>query len=177
MPKKALLFIIAVVLVLVPAAALAEGTAVNSNDLIDHAKDYDGTTIVYSGEVVGDILYRGDYAWLAVSDGNNTIGVYATAEQAKQISFVGGYGMRGDVIRVEGVFHRACAEHGGDMDLHADSVSVVTVGAAAPVAFSRPVVILAIALPLPAAFLLFIVWKRRKGNPNTQNSINNVPKT
>ncbi len=177
MPKKALLLIIAVVLVLVPAAALAEGTAVGSNDLIDHAKDYDGATIIYSGEVVGDILYRGDHAWLAVSDGNNTIGVFVTAEQAKQISFVGGYGVRGDAIRIEGVFHRACAEHGGDLDIHADSVSVITLGGASPVAFSRPVVILAIALPLPAAALLFIVWKRRKGTPNAQKSINNAPKT
>ena len=167
MPKKALLLIITLVLVLVPTVALAEGNAVNSNDLIDHAKDYDGSTIVYSGEVVGDILYRGDYAWLAVSDGDNTIGVYVTAEEAKQISFVGGYGVRGDFIRVEGVFHRACAEHGGDLDIHSDSITVRSLGSAAETPVSRLTVILAIALPLPAGILLLIVWKRRKASrPN-----------
>ena len=167
MPKKALLLIIALVLVLVPTVALAEGNAVSSNELIDHAKDYDGSTIVYSGEVVGDILYRGDYAWLAVSDGDNTIGVYVTAEEAKQISFVGGYGVRGDSIRVEGVFHRACAEHGGDLDIHSDSITVRSLGSAAETPVSRLTVILAIALPLPAGILLLIVWKRRKASrPN-----------
>ena len=167
MPKKALLLIIILVLVLVPTVALAEGNAVSSNDLIDHAKDYDNQTIVYDGEVLGDILYRGEHAWLAVSDGSNTIGVYVTAEQAKQISFVGGYGVRGDTIRIEGVFHRACAEHGGDLDIHADSIKVRSVGSMVETPVSRLTVILAIALPLPAGILLFIVWKRRKASrPN-----------
>lgn len=167
MPKKALLLIIILVLVLVPAVALAEGNAVSSNDLIDHAKDYDNQTIVYEGEVLGDILYRGEHAWLAVSDGSNTIGVYVTAEQAKQISFVGGYGVRGDTIRIEGVFHRACAEHGGDLDIHADSIKVRSVGSMVETPVSRLTVILAIALPLPTGILLFIVWKRRKASrPN-----------
>ena len=167
MCKKTLLFIILVLLLLAPAVALAEEDAVGSNDLIDHAKDYDGTTVVFEGEVVGDILYRGDYAWLAVSDGDNTIGVYVTAEEAKQISFVGGYGVRGDSIRVEGVFHRACAEHGGDLDIHSDSITVRSLGSAAETPVSRLTVILAIALPLPAGILLLIVWKRRKASrPN-----------
>ena len=128
MPKKALFFIITLALLLFPAATLADGNAVNSNDLIDHAKDYDQKTVVFEGEVVGDILMRQDHAWLAVSDGNNTIGVWVTAQQAEQISFVGKYGVRGDTVRIEGVFHRACAEHGGDLDIHADSVSVLAVG-------------------------------------------------
>lgn len=167
MPKKALLLIIILVLVLVPAVALAEGNAVNSNDLIDHAKDYDNQNVAFEGEVLGDILYRGEHAWLAVSDGSNTIGVYVTAEQAKQISFVGGYGVRGDSVRVEGVFHRACAEHGGDLDIHASTVSVLHAGERVPMPLSHLVTVLALALPLPAGILLFIVWKRRKASrPN-----------
>ena len=161
MYQKALLVIIALLLVLIPAGALADGQSVSSNDLIDHAKDYDGTQVVYEGEVVGDILYRGEYAWLAVSDGSNTIGCYVSKKQAEQISLVGGYGKRGDTIRVEGVFHRACAEHGGDLDLHAQSVVVLTTGKPVAMPLSKSVTILAIALPLPACGLLLLVWKRR----------------
>ena len=51
MPKKALFFIITLALLLFPAATLADGNAVNSNDLIDHAKDYDQKTVVFEGEV------------------------------------------------------------------------------------------------------------------------------
>ena len=162
MPKKALLVILTLLLLLVPAAALAEGESVNSNDLIDRAKDYDNQTIVYEGEVLGDILYRGDYAWLAVFDGSNTIGVYVTKTQADSISLVGGYGMRGDTVRISGVFHRACAEHGGDLDIHADTVTILEAGAPVAMPISRVVVALAALLPLPAAALLLLVWQRRK---------------
>lgn len=161
MCKKTLLLIITLLLLAMPAVALAEDESVSSNDLIDHAKDYDGQTVVYEGEVLGDILYREDHAWLAVSDGNNTIGVYVTVEQAKQISVVGGYGKRGDTIRVVGIFHRACAEHGGDLDIHANNVAILDAGKSVQMPLSRLVIILAVAMPLPAATLLFFVWKRR----------------
>lgn len=175
MQKKALLFIIAVILLLAPAVALAQSDSVSSNDLIDHAKDYDGTTVVYEGEVIGDILYRGDYAWLAVFDGSNTIGCYVSADQAKQISIVGGYGKRGDTIRVEGIFKRACAEHGGDLDIHADSVTVITRGASVHTPATKLVRTLAIALPLPAALLLLLVLKKRAASRTaSQKSVNNT---
>ena len=174
MHQKTLFLIIALLILAVPGVALAEGDSVSSNDLIDHAKDYDGTTVVFEGEVIGDILSRGEYAWLAVYDGSNTIGVYVTAEQTKQISVVGGYGKRGDTVSVQGVFHRACAEHGGDLDIHASSVTVLSVGARVPMPISRLVTTLAIALPVPAAVLLFLVWKRRAASRlPKQNSVNN----
>ncbi|MEN6419583.1 MAG: hypothetical protein ABFC73_11765 [Clostridiaceae bacterium] len=171
MQKKSLLVIITLLLLIVPAVSLAEAESVGSNDLIDRAKDYDGQAVVYEGEVVGDILYRGDYAWLAVSDGANTIGCYVTKAQAEQISFVGGYGKRGDTVRVEGVFHRACAEHGGDLDLHADTVKIITVGGLVNTPQSRLVTVLAAVLPLPAAALLFLVWKRRGTHKQSQKSL------
>lgn len=161
MHQKTLFLIIALLLLVAPAAALANGNAVGSNDLIDHAKDYDNQTVVYEGEVLGDILNRGDHAWLAVYDGSNTIGVYVTAEQAAQITVAGGYGKHGDSVRIEGVFYRACAEHGGDLDIHADSLQVIAVGAAVQMPVSRLLMILAIALPLPAAVLLLLVWRKR----------------
>ena len=162
MHQKTLFLIIALLVLLVPGVALAESAAVGSNDLIDHAKDYDGTAVVFEGEVLGDILYRGEYAWLAIFDGSNTIGCYVSAEQAKQISLVGGYGKKGDTVRIEGVFHRACAEHGGDMDIHADSVTILEKGAPVAMPISREVAVLAALLPLPAVALLLLVWQRRK---------------
>ena len=172
MHQKTLFLIIVLLLLVVPAAALADGNAVGSNDLIDHAKDYDNQTVVYEGEVLGDILNRGDHAWLAIYDGSNTIGIYVTAEQAAQITVVGGYGKHGDSVRIEGVFHRACAEHGGDMDIHASSVTVLAAGTLVQMPLSRLVATLAIALPLPAAGLLLLVWRRRAAtNENGRNSL------
>lgn len=161
MQKKTFLLIIALMLLLAPAAALAEESGVSSTDLIDHAKDYDGQTVVYEGEVIGDILYRGDYAWLNVSDGQNAIGCWVAAEQAEQVSVCGGYGKRGDTVRITGEFHRACAEHGGDLDIHADSFAIVRAGGAVEQTYPRLLLIAACVLPLPAAALLILVWKRK----------------
>lgn len=172
MYKKTLLFITALVLLILPAVALAQDNSVSSNDLIDRAKDYDGQSVVYTGEVVGDILYRGDYAWLAVYDGSNTIGCYVTADQAKQISVIGGYGKRGDTVQIDGVFHRACAEHGGDLDIHAVAVTILAVGSTTTNAVSKTTTILCCLLPLPAAALLYLVWKRHAPlRPQAQNSL------
>ena len=161
MHQKTILLIVSLLLLLFPITALAEGSVVSSNDLIEHAKDYDNQAVVYEGEVIGDILRRGDHAWFAVFDGSNSVGIYVTAQQAQQITVAGGYGKHGDTVRIEGVFHRACAEHGGDFDIHADTMKVLSPGSAVRMPVSRLIVILAAALPLPAAGLLLLVWKNR----------------
>ena len=102
---------------------------VGLTDLVEHAKQYDDKEVSFKGEVIGDVLYRGSNAWINVSDGNNSaIGVYMPAQTAKKISVMGQYGAQGDVILVTGIFHRDCADHGGDMDIHADQVQILSKG-------------------------------------------------
>jgi len=115
-------------LLLLPFSANAAAGIVGSADLIEKASSFDGKTVTYGGEVVGDILYRGDNAWIGISDGANTVSVYIPAGEAKNISYVGGYRVVGDTVQITGVFHRACTEHGGDLDIHADAVNIVRAG-------------------------------------------------
>jgi hypothetical protein len=113
---------------ILPISANAENQSVSSTELIENASKLDGNTVYYSGEVVGDILYRGDYAWINVSDGANAIGIYIPASEAKKIEYVGRYRVVGDTVSLTGTFHRACAQHGGDMDIHAETVNVTEKG-------------------------------------------------
>ena len=62
---------------LLPFGALAEAREVTSTDLIENALALDGQTVTYTGEVVGDIMKRGDHTWLNLSDGSNAMGVWA----------------------------------------------------------------------------------------------------
>ena len=102
---------------------------VSLSELIDEAKDYDGHVIKFRGEAIGNILYRGSYAWVNVSDANNSaIGIWMSADTARKISFLGHYGMRGDTLLVTGTFNRACPDHGGDPDIHADTVTIINSG-------------------------------------------------
>jgi len=95
---------------------------VSSTELINNAKLYDGKIVNYEGEVIGDIMKRGDYAWVNVNDGVNAIGIWINTALLRDIGFTGSYKSVGDGIEATGVFRRACPEHGGDLDIHAQSI-------------------------------------------------------
>jgi len=120
--------IVILFLFILPVTARAESRVVTSTDLIENAASLDGDTVTYSGEVIGDILSRGDYAWINVSDGTNSIGIYIPDSEAKKIEYVGRYRVTGDTVSITGTFHRACAEHGGDLDIHATAVEIIEKG-------------------------------------------------
>lgn len=111
--------------------ALAQET-VTSTALTRRADAYDQAIIVYEGEVVGDIMKAGQYAWLNLVDDSAGIGAWMPFEWAARIKFVGRYGVQGDIVRVRGRFHRACAEHGGDLDIHAADIQVIARGRLVP---------------------------------------------
>jgi len=103
-----------------PAVCLAG--QISSTELINNAKEYDGKSVVYVGEAVGDVMVRGDFAWVNVNDGENAIGVWLNKELAGEIQFTGSYQAKGDRLDITGVFNRNCVQHGGDMDIHAESI-------------------------------------------------------
>ena len=57
---------------------------VTLSELIENAEEYDGKTILFKGEAIGDPLKRGDHTWVNVSDGNNSaVGVYMASLRSK----------------------------------------------------------------------------------------------
>jgi len=102
------------------AASFAQ--SVSSTELIRNAKQYDGKIVVYEGEVIGDIMKRGDNSWVNINDGNNAIGVWISNSLAKEITYTGSYKAKGSWVEITGIFHRACPEHGGDLDIHAQAI-------------------------------------------------------
>lgn len=97
----------------------------NYNDMVEKAKELDGKTLDIEGEAIGEPLKRGDYTWVNICDGNGTsIGIYMKTEDASSIKYYGSSKVKGDTIIVSGEFRRACKEHGGDLDVHADKVNI-----------------------------------------------------
>jgi len=101
---------------------------ISSTELINNAKLYDGKIVTYEGEVIGDIMVRGDYAWINVNDGKNAIGIWMDKNLAKDILYTGSYKSKGDWLEITGVFQRACLQHGGDLDIHAQAIRKVRQG-------------------------------------------------
>ncbi|MFH0917935.1 MAG: DNA-binding protein [Candidatus Omnitrophota bacterium] len=102
--------------------------SLSSSELINKAKEYDGKLIVYSAEAIGDLMLRGNFSWVNMNDGENALGVWVNSGLAKEINFTGNYKTRGDNLEVVGIFHRSCAEHGGDLDIHAQSLRKIANG-------------------------------------------------
>lgn len=102
--------------------------AVSSSELINKAKEYDGKTVSFSGEIIGDIMIREGHAWINLNDGKNAIGIWLKKELAKDVLYTGSYEARGDTAEASGRFNRACVEHGGDLDIHAQSLSKISPG-------------------------------------------------
>jgi len=100
------------------------------NYLIEHSLTRDQQTVVIEAEVIGEVLERGDYAWINVNDGTNAIGVYTDIDLTKQLTVFGDYFHTGDKLRIVARFERSCVEHGGEMDLHATSITVIEKGKA-----------------------------------------------
>ncbi len=101
---------------------------ISSTELINKAKQYDGKTVVYEGEVIGDVMKRGDYAWVNLNDDKNVLGVWIPRDLTKEILFTGNYKTKGDWIEITGIFQRACNQHGGDLDIHAQTIKKIIPG-------------------------------------------------
>lgn len=148
-----------------PAATAATATigpaTATSADLIEDAKAWDGKTVVFAGEAIGDPMRRGTHAWINVLDSNAAMGIWMTVEEARGVRHFGSYRMTGDSLRITGSFHRACPEHGGDMDIHATKVELVSEGSARSHPVDRLDLLLALPLAAVAGFLL-AAWRRRE---------------
>jgi hypothetical protein len=99
-----------------------------SEELIKNSRLYDGKVVAYTGEVIGDVMVRGEYAWVNMNDGTNAIGIWMPLGLASQIQSKGSYKSRGEWLEVVGVFSRSCSQHGGDLDIHAQSLRKVIPG-------------------------------------------------
>lgn len=140
---------LAMVAVISPGPAAGHSRAsdlieVGSEQLVDHPDKFDGKRVLYTGEVVGEVLRRGDYAWLTVNDdeyghkhtrgdqelkgGNTGLGIYCRWEDAERIEYVGSYSSLGDLVEVTGTFYKASAEHGGELMIEARDVRVIRPG-------------------------------------------------
>lgn len=122
--------------------------ASTSGELVNGPKRFDGTRVAFEGEAIGEAMRRGESAWLHLNDDaymrenveegaslggfNSGMAVWVPAGLASRVEVFGDHKHQGDVVRVEGVFNAACAEHGGDMDIHADTLEVIAGGRDVP---------------------------------------------
>jgi hypothetical protein len=162
--SKILAAILLVTIVIISLPALAGATSVSSTDLIEKAKELDGQEIVFTGEVIGDIMVRGGHTWVNVSDGINAVGIWADNQILPHITLAGRYKVHGDEVKITGVFNRACPEHGGDLDIHAAKIELMKKGYAVDDNTEPWKLPAAVVLALAAVILFAYMVKRQRGH-------------
>lgn len=166
------MFVCAVMMLAGPSAAAASDS-VAINDLIENSIGYDGQDVSMQGEAIGEVLERGGYAWVNVSDGGNAIGLWMTLEDADKIEYFGDYKNSGDVIHVTGVFSRNCPQHGGDIDIHCAKVEIITSGHPVSETIHSAKITAAIILAVvSAAAIVYFFTRRNKQQQNEENDGN-----
>ncbi len=121
--KLALMLLCTCALMLLSTTANA--AQVTSNDLLTNPDLYNGKTITYEGEVVGDIID----GWINVKDDNAAIGIYVGSNKLiDEITYLGNYKTIGDIVQITGKFYKADPLHGGDLDIRAKKLEVVKIG-------------------------------------------------
>jgi len=139
----------AALLALCAAPAWAADAPIPKNDpsstqLVEKPKQFNGTRVTFTGEAIGEVMVRGDYAWIHLNDDaymernaeegaklggyNSGMAIWVPAALTKQIDTYGDYKHEGSIVQISGTFNAACKEHGGDMDIHADSVTMIRPG-------------------------------------------------
>lgn len=135
-------------------------------DLSQADSYYDGQTVRVTGEVVGDCITAGasdGYCWITVTDPafdiNNTVEIYMTTEQASRIDAYGRYGQIGTIISVQGTFNLVCAEHQGESDVHADTVTVSQRGRAIPDEYDATDLLPGVTAIVIGLVMMLVVWR------------------
>lgn len=118
-------------LVALPARgiALESPSRTSGAELASAASGLDGMPITLEGEVISEVLAGGPgHVWVNVVSEGVAIGIWAPAELAEDLEVFGTWSHTGDRVRVTGAFHEACDDHGGDLDVHADSIVLLERG-------------------------------------------------
>ena len=105
-------------------------------ELVNGSKTFDGQSVVIRGEAIGQVMSRGDFAWVNVEDATGQIGVWLSLEEAGKIGSLGNYHTKGDIVQVEGIFARADTRLQGETAVRAQTVTIIFRGEPIPHEFN-----------------------------------------
>ena len=154
-------------LIYTPLIFAQEATKVNSKQLINNMEKLDQSNVIYKGEVIGDIMRRGDSVWFNVQDELDVVGVWAPLEVASVLTQAGDYQHKGDIIEVEGKFFRADPQLKGEFCIRAKKINIIKPGyeifrVLKPIKEDIALTLSLVALVLTSTALYFIKKRQKK---------------
>lgn len=131
------------------------------SELIENAKVLEGSEVIIAAEMIGEVMKRREYAWINGLDGTGAMGLWIPAELASEVKILGNGKFKGDTFRIRGIFHRACLEHGGDMDIHVSAMELTVPGHASEQPISRAKLLYAAGLSFMGIIFTGVYFQKR----------------
>lgn len=134
----------------------------SSETIINESDRLNGRRICFRGEVVGDLMMRGKCCWINLNDGPVAIGIYCQTSLIPPILYIGDYKHTGDILEVSGIFHKACSDHTGELDIHAERIRIIERGDSRYHPVNKLKIYTATLLALITCLTLLLYYLRKK---------------
>jgi len=109
-------------------AAVFASQEISLKQLFDQSSSYNGQKVTITGEVIGDMMSEGSGFWINMKDGDFLIGVFIRDSEREKIKYLGRYRVKGDIVKVNGIYNEHCVRHSGENDIHAENIDIVKQG-------------------------------------------------
>jgi hypothetical protein len=161
-------------------ASLGDRPAVSSAMVLACPAAFDGISVRYAGELVGDLLVRDGGGWVLVNDDdyalevgplpthgehrgtNSGLTVWLPHEFHVEVTGLGRPNQRGDVLAIEGEVVRADPRDGGGLTLRATGIEVLAASDTIGEPLDRPQLAFASAMTVIAAGLWLLRRRSEK---------------
>jgi len=156
------IFFLFTIILLWQAPGIVYSQSIPIRELIKRADYFDRQNITLQVEVIGERMCRQEGCWLNVNDGDLSIGVWVPKEINYIPKYTGGYKTKGDIIEIKGIFYRSCSQHLGELDIHAQQITIIQQGRE----FFLPLNVSKIKLTIIiwVGLCLILIWKKLKKN-------------
>ena len=152
------IYVLSIILIIILNINVIANNIYDSEYIINNSKQLNRQTILFEGEAVGDIMIRQDgFGWININDGKMAIGIWTNQSELNKIRYLGEYNVKGDTVLITGKLNKACKEHGGDLDIHADKIEVVAEGNKIENIPNQRLLLILRTLLLPTGIILAIV--------------------
>ena len=161
--RAVLMFVIAGATI---SSAFAWGATVSIKELLSYPNKFNNKVVRVQGEAIGGVLKAKNAFWINILAGDYNLGVYVDKRLGVgHIKHFGSYKVRGDIVRITGIFHKDCPIH-HELDIGAIKLTVVKSGFSQPTHISSfkeitSVVLAIICLTLGLIYLIRLRYVRR----------------
>lgn len=144
--------------------AKGEEKIIRIRELYENFEKYDGKEVIIIGEAIGDIMGRGDEKWINLKDEfeDFCIGVVINKKDVEKIKLLGKYKVRGDLLKIYGIYNVKCEKHVGERDIHALKIEILKSGEVLKEEINIFKIFISFFLLLITVFIMSLSHKKRK---------------